>query len=364
MMKTMGFPGRYIQGKGALSSLGSCLNEMGYRRPLCITDAVVGRLVWPAVAADLEKDGIAVMHIEFPGECTRAAIAQLCEQAGQHRPDVIVALGGGKTVDAGKGVARELDLSIIVCPTVASNDAPTSRLIVLYDEHHAVAGVDYMKRNPDTVLVDTGIIVQAPARFFAAGIGDAISKKFEAEQCFKSGGNNTYGTPPLNTALLMARHTYEVIEREGVAAYQAACEHRVTQEVENVVEATVLLSGIGFESGGLSLAHALIRGLTAIPAMADKLHGELVAFGTIVQMIADGRPEAEVLSLVSLLKAVDLPVCLAGLGQMQPLTTDEYARITAATLATNYSRNMVPPLTASSLMHSLREADRLGRSYR
>ena len=77
----------------------------------------------------------------------------------------------------------------------------------------------------------------------------------------------------------------------------------------------MLLSGVGFESGGLSLAHALIRGLTAVPTMASMLHGELVAFGTLVQLMVEERDDVEVAELLELLCAVNLPVTFAQLGQ-------------------------------------------------
>jgi glycerol dehydrogenase len=122
----------------------------------------------------------------------------------------------------------------------------------------------------------------------------------------------------------------------------------------------VLLSGVGFESGGLSLAHALIRGLTAVPTMAVMLHGELVAFGTLVQAVIEERNRAEVCELLRLLLAVKLPVTFRQLGQPQPLTPDEMSTVVNATLAAAYSRNMDPPLTAERLTSALLTADSIG----
>ena len=104
------------------------------------------------------------------------------------RDDVIIGFGGGKTIDTAKGLSKAHNLRLIIIPTIASNDSPTSRLIVLYDKQHRVAGVDILTRNPDVVLVDSSIISRAPTRFFAAGLGDALSKKFEAQQCYLAGG--------------------------------------------------------------------------------------------------------------------------------------------------------------------------------
>lgn len=50
----------------------------------------------------------------------------------------------------------------------------------------------------------------------------------------------------------------------------------VTQALERVVEANTLLSGLGFESGGLAVAHALHSGLTAAARSHEFLHGEKV----------------------------------------------------------------------------------------
>ena len=50
----------------------------------------------------------------------------------------------------------------------------------------------------------------------------------------------------------------------GFLARRAARQHVVTPALEKVVEANTLLSGLGFESGGLAAAHAVHNGLTAL----------------------------------------------------------------------------------------------------
>ena len=364
MLRTIGFPGRYIQGPGALAEVGGLCTDLGLGRPVVLADATVAARVWPTMAAGLAEAGLPVDLLDFPGECTEPEIERLAETIRPRAADVVVALGGGKTIDTAKGIARQLDLPIVICPTVASSDAPTSRLIVLYDASHRVVGVKFIRRNPDAVIVDTEVIVKAPPRFFAAGIGDALSKRFEARQCVAAGGLNSFGTPALNTALLLTDAVYETLKRFGPAAYAAVRQGQLTADVERVVEATVLVSGVGFESGGLSLAHALIRGLTAIPRMSAMLHGELVAFGTLVQLAVEAQPEAVIDDLLDLIQAVDLPMTLSDLGQTDPLSREELDLIAAATLATNYSRHMMPPLTAERLWRGIAEADRLGRARR
>jgi glycerol dehydrogenase len=219
-----------------------------------------------------------------------------------------------------------------------------------------------LPRNPDAVIVDTALIAAAPARLFAAGIGDALSKKYEAAQCQRAAGLNSYGTPPLPGALLLTRATLATLLDDGARAYADVGRGDLTDAVERVIEATVLLSGVGFESGGLSLAHALIRGLTAIPAMASMMHGELVAFGTLVQLFVEDSSPEDIEPLATLMTAVGLPLTLAQLGQHAPLTSVELSLIAEATLATRYSRHMMPPLTAQRLIEGIARADAYGRT--
>jgi glycerol dehydrogenase len=363
-VRSMGFPGRYIQGPGAVAQLPQLLLELGSRRAALLADATVratlgGRI--DAMLAEIPQPvPITFSWLDFPGECSVATIAALAERASAC--DTVIALGGGKTIDTAKGIARRLAARLVIIPTIASNDSPTSRLIVLYDDAHRVAGVELLARNPDVVLVDTAVIAQAPARFFAAGMGDALSKKFEARQCHLAGGHNFYGTPSLPTARLLADRCYEAILEFGAAALRQVAQERCPNEaVERTVEATVLLSGVGFESGGLSLAHALVRGFSAHPVLGKFLHGEVVAFGTLVQLVAEGRSKSEATEYAAFTRRLGLPASFDwfGIEHMSVAELDEIARISCTA---PYSANLRPAIDQSGLRQALEAADLIGRS--
>ena len=93
------------------------------------------------------------------------------------------------------------------------------------------------------------------------------------------------------------------------------------------------------------------------------LHGELVAFGTLVQLVVEDRKIEEIEDLLSIISAVHLPMTLAELGQTSPLTDEQHRIIAEATLATNYSKHMTPPLTAERLRSGLIRADMLAQTY-
>ena len=71
-----------------------------------------------------------------------------------------------------------------------------------------------------------------------------------------------------------------------------------TKAVEKVIEANTLLSGIGFESGGLAGAHAIHNGFTVLDECHHMYHGEKVAFGTITQPVLEDIPAEELEDII------------------------------------------------------------------
>ena len=153
--------------------------------------------------------------------------------------DVVVGMGGGKALDTAKAVAENLGLPCVIIPTVASNDAPCSGVAVLYNDAGVVIKAVLMRRNPDLVLVDTGIIANAPRRLFAAGLGDALSTWFEARACKNSGARTMARGNVSNTGLMMARLCYDLLMEKGRDALAAVERHEVTPALEDSLLARV-----------------------------------------------------------------------------------------------------------------------------
>lgn len=194
----------------------------------------------------------------------------------------------------------------------------------------------------------------------AAGMGDALSKQCESQQCFLAQGHNFFGTPSLPTARLLAERCHDTIIEFGEAALrQVATAQRPDEAVERVVEATVLLSGIGFESGGPSLAHALVRGFSAHPVLGRFLHGEVVAFGTLVQLVAEGRARAEVAEHAAFVKRLGLPTTFAGFG-IAATTAHELDKIARITCTAPYISHLRPTIAAAGVRAAFETAVRIG----
>ncbi|MBV8989537.1 MAG: glycerol dehydrogenase [Solirubrobacterales bacterium] len=302
-------PLRYIQGPGALDSLGDELERLKSSKPLMLCDPSIAEMLTPGLEA---ISGATICA--FNGEASPAEIDRVSSAAGEASADGIVGVGGGKTLDTAKAVAHPAGLPLVIVPTLASTDAPTSALSVIYDDDGGFLEYRFFGRNPDVVLVDSAIIAQAPVRFLVAGIGDGLSTFFEAEASSTTRKATMAGGPPLQAALTLARLCYDTLLANGVSAREAAERGAVTPALERVIEANTLLSGLGFESGGLAAAHSIHNGLTTLHETHDYWHGEKVTLGVIALLVLEGRSEELINEVVDFCLRVGLPVTLADIG--------------------------------------------------
>jgi glycerol dehydrogenase len=150
----------------------------------------------------------------------------------------------------------------------------------------------------------------------------------------------------------------------GLAARLAAERGAITPSVEKIVEANTLLSGLGFESGGLAAAHSIHNGLTVLEETHQFWHGEKVAFGVIAMLMLEDRPFDVVAEVVDFCLEVGLPVALDDLGLENASKEDlrKAAEVACADGETIYNEPFdVYPQT---LLDAILAADALGRQRR
>jgi glycerol dehydrogenase len=311
MFKKLVFPGKYIQGAGAFGELPSLVKLFG-SRGLILASPTVHKRILPNSGLDLGALSLAVEP--FGGECSEKELSRVAAVIRKQQVDVMVGMGGGKTIDTAKIAADRAGLPVLIVPTIASTDAPCSGCAVVYSEAGVFDRVTYQKSNPAAVLVDTQIIADAPVRFLVAGMGDGLSTWFEANSCSRTQSPNECGGLSTPSGLALARLCYDTLLEYGVSAKIAAERHLVTPAVEHIVEANTLLSGIGFESGGLATAHAVHNGLTALAETHAYYHGEKVAFGVLTGLLLTDVPPEERDRVFAFCEDVGLPTTLADIG--------------------------------------------------
>ena len=180
--RTVTSPKKFIIGKGLLSQMHEYVHDFGDNAFIIADEFILSRLENEALTG-LEQNGINNQLEKFNYECSEVEIQRLVALAEQAHANVIVGVGGGKTLDVAKAVAFHLKHPVVLYPTIASTDAPCTALSVIYTEAGEFERYLFLPQNPDAVIADTSIIAAAPARFFAAGIGDALATYFEARAC-------------------------------------------------------------------------------------------------------------------------------------------------------------------------------------
>ena len=308
-MRIFASPSRYIQGENALFENAKTILELG-DHPILLCDQLVYELVGEKFEKYLLRFGFEVLPVFFNGEASDNEINRVVSLGKEQGCNLIIGLGGGKTIDSAKAIADLLKSPVVIAPTIASTDAPVSALSVIYTDEGAFERYIFYSKNPELVLVDSKVISQAPKRLLASGIADGLATWVEARAVLQANGKTMLGKHQTLAGVAIAQRCEETLFADGLQA-MAACEAKVvTPALENIIEANTLLSGIGFESGGLA-AHAIHNGFTALTGDIHHLtHGEKVAYGTLVQLFLENRPKEELNKYIRFYQQIGMPTTL------------------------------------------------------
>ena len=373
MRKSFISPIKYVQGEDEILNLGYFVKTFGESALLIAHKDDIER-IREKLDITAEKFGIKFIESNFNGECSRKEVKRLQELAKENHCSCTIGLGGGKAIDTSKCVAE--GEALIIVPTIAATDAPTSHSAVLYTEDGGFDDYAYFKQSPSVVLVDTTVIAKAPTRFLVSGMGDALSTYFEARATSRSYSNVNAGLPcgaregvcspakGTNASLALAKLCYETLLSDGIKAKEACDCNLVTQSLENIIEANILLSGLGFESGGLAAAHAIHDGLTILPGTHKYFHGEKVAFGTLCQLVLENAPKEEINQVLEFCIELGLPVCLSDIG-VDTISEEELIEVAKKSCIPEESIHSMPfDITVEEVAAAIMVADKLGAKYK
>ncbi|ELZ05509.1 glycerol dehydrogenase [Natrialba asiatica DSM 12278] len=348
----------YVQGRDALRQLGDQVAPIA-ETALVIGDSDVLGIVGDRAEASLEESDVDATLEEFGGEASETEIDRITEVAREIDADAIVGAGGGKGLDTAKAVRENVGGAMVSMPTIASTDSPTSSLSVIYSEDGEFERYRFYESHPDVVLVDTSVIAGAPVRFLTSGIADAMATWFEADAVHRTGGANFFDEDPTYAAHSLSSLCYDLLRDHAVSSIRAVENGIVTESVEAVVEANTLLSGLGFENGGLAAAHSIHNGLTQLEDTHHATHGEKVNFGTLTQLVLEGRSNAFIEDIIDFSVAADLPVTLAELGVDNP-SQDDLDRVAQATVADEETIHNAFDVSSDEVRDAMIAADELG----
>lgn len=165
-------------------------------------------------------------------------------------------------------------------------------------------------------------------------------------------------------AIALAQLAFTTLFEHGLDARRDVELSIVTPAVEKVVEANVLLSGLGFESGGLATAHMVANLLSNVPECQAKglMHGEKVGFGVITQLCLEDDIDADDKhAIVDFEIQIGLPVTFAELN-LEGVTRDRLQTIGDACAGEgSLCHNHPFEITAADVVDAMISADALGR---
>ncbi|MEN4706391.1 iron-containing alcohol dehydrogenase family protein [Pantoea agglomerans] len=264
----------------------------------------------PELSQSLEENGIRWQLDYLEGECTEQAIASLKHHTEQQGAELLLAIGGGRVLDAAKAAASQLPaVTLINFATQAATCAAWSPIAIIYNEQGGHLHSQPLGKMPELVLVDSEVIARSDVRYLKAGIVDALAKYYE----FRPYQQHNPDDLALDLKVMTSRQALDTFRQQGDAAILACQQQRVTPELVRVIDATIVLAGLANSVRDLlptpGFAHAIHNRLTHLPELHHWLHGEKVGFSLLVQSLIehDGVADAE---LLALLRHYDMPLKL------------------------------------------------------
>ncbi|MCE4627853.1 MAG: NAD(P)-dependent glycerol-1-phosphate dehydrogenase [Desulfurococcales archaeon] len=269
-------PRNVIVGFGISSRFGKHFRRVFPRAELAavIMGNTIRRKVYPLVKEALEDVGVTPVEVVATDASVSTADI-IVEDLRSDRIDVLIGLGGGRSIDISKYAAYKLGKSWVSYPTVASHDGITSPFASLKGFDRPVSRKAKM---PNLIFIDVNIIMKAPRRYNIAGFGDLVGKFISVRDwrlAHKLKGEY-YGEYSASLALLSAKHVlafYREIALGTVEGYRVLLEALVSSGVA---------MGIAGSTRPASGSEHLFAHALSLVAKNPPLHGEAVAVGTIL----------------------------------------------------------------------------------
>jgi glycerol dehydrogenase-like iron-containing ADH family enzyme len=247
-------------------------------------------------------------------DCTLSAAQALADKASAAGATAIAGMGGGRALDTAKAAANLLGLPALTFPTIAATCAAVTALSVLYREDGVFDRIDWHGAPPAHAFLHTGILAAAPAKYLRAGMGDGMAKYFEC--VFASRGALLNHSSAMAAALSAACYSQPLLY--GADAMRDAARGADTPALQNAVLANIVTTGLVSilvdDCYNGALPHSLYYALESVPAVAHGcLHGDVVAYGIMVQLLMDGQTD-KMAEVFRFLDAIGTPLTLRSMG--------------------------------------------------
>jgi glycerol-1-phosphate dehydrogenase [NAD(P)+] len=278
-------PKRIVVGRGLIDKIGDHLRAVfgplsDIREVLVVSGPTVSRKVFPIVRDSLKEKSFEP-ELVIASEASLDEAQRIASRARKGKYEVILGLGGGKSIDIAKFAAKEAGVPFVSIPTVASHDGITSPFASLRGFGKPISRP---AKPPILILVDVDVIADAPRRYNVAGFGDVIGK-FTAVLDWRLAHRlrgEYYGGYAASLALMSARHVSQHVDE--IASMN---EEGLRVLLEALVSSGVAMCIAGSTRPASGSEHLFAHAVTLL-SKNPPLHGELVGLGTIMMSYLHG----------------------------------------------------------------------------
>ena len=298
----MELPRLIVVGEKNINDIGSFLKSLkNIKKVSLVSGNNVKKIVQNKIESSLSASKIQmVWHLAETND--KRSIKKIEQDVGKSKSELIVGVGGGRSVDIAKIIGFNLDLPFVSIPTSASHDGIASPFVSIKGNkpHSLVATA------PLGVFVDVDIIKKAPKKLLASGCGDLIAK-ITAVRDWQLGRDKTgeyYGRYSADLALMSAKILMENSSRFSKKGLD------VREVVEALISAGVA-SCIAGSSRPCSGAEHLFSHAVDKLEPGIGLHGEKCGIGAIMIAKLQGQDWRKI---VKTLKSVGAPTTAKEIG--------------------------------------------------
>ena len=298
----MELPRLIVVGEKNINDIGSFLKSLkNIKKVSLVSGKNVKKIVQNKIESSLSASKIQmVWHLAETND--KRSIKKIEQDVGKSKSELIVGVGGGRSVDIAKIIGFNLDLPFVSIPTSASHDGIASPFVSIKGNkpHSLVATA------PLGVFVDVDIIKKAPKKLLASGCGDLIAK-ITAVRDWQLGRDKTgeyYGRYSADLALMSAKILMENSSRFSKKGLD------VREVVEALISAGVA-SCIAGSSRPCSGAEHLFSHAVDKLEPGIGLHGEKCGIGAIMIAKLQGQDWRKI---VKTLKSVGAPTTAKEIG--------------------------------------------------
>lgn len=302
--RLMTFPRYVLIGHNSVDETGDLVEKLGWgRRALIVCDERTRSIAGERAGARLVRQGFHVEYAQIQGASMKS-VEDVRRLAFLNKTDFLIGAGGGSVIDVAKLAAYELDRPYISMPTSAAHDGIASGRASIKENQ---GNVSKTAKPPDAIIADTALILKAPYRMLAAGVGDMMAnlvavKDWELGQREKGEEFSTFAASlSLNSAELLI---------ENRQLIRPNSERSVKLVVKSLIGSGVAMSIAGDSRPASGSEHMFSHMLDRL-APGKAMHGEQCGVGSIMMMRLHGGDWKRIRDT---LKGVGAPVTAAELG--------------------------------------------------